>query len=141
MNELGCMTGELRGLQDEIITMYRWKEGRSKVYFVPKSKVNTCLKFGDGEYYPVYVNRDGEMEFFYIERNGYAGESVQLKTSYFMQDHYFSDLDMRYSEDMVCLGEAEFTLRELPSLEVPAIEEDEYVTALKEQSSWRDAVL
>ena len=132
MNELGCMTGELRGLQDETIIMYRWKESRSKVYFVPKSKVNSYLKFGDGEYYPVYVNRDGEMEFFYIERNGYAGENGQLKTSYFIQDHYFSDLDTHYSEDMVCLGEAELTLRALPSLDVPSIEEDEYVTALKE---------
>ena len=131
MNELGCMTGELRGLQDKTIIMYRWKEGGSKVYFVPKSKVNTYLKFGDGEYYPVCVNRDDEMEFCYLEPSGYAGESGQLKTSYFIQDHFLSDLDMRYSEDMVYLGEAELTLRELPSLDVPAIEEDEYITALK----------
>lgn len=40
------------------------------------------------------------MEFFYLERSGYAGESGQLRTSYFIQDHYFSDLDTRYSEDM-----------------------------------------
>ena len=134
MNELGCMTGELRDLQDESIIMYRWKEGGgdNRVYFVPKSKVNTYLRFGDGEYYPVYVNRDGEMEFFYLERNEYAGGNGQLKTGYFIQDYGFSDLDTRYSEDMVCLGEAELTLRELPSLDVLAIEEDEYVTALKE---------
>ena len=134
MNKLGCMTGELRGLQDETIIMYRWKEGggANRVYFVPKSKVNTCIKFGDGEYYPVYVNSDGDMEFFYLERSGYAKESGQLKTSYFIQDHYFSDLDTRYAEDMVCLGEAELTLWKLPSLDVPTIEEDEYVTALKE---------
>ena len=106
MNELGCMTGEQRGLQDETIIMYRWKEGggANKVYFVPKSKVNTCIKFGDGEYYPVYVNRDGEMEFYYLERNVYAGGNGQLKTGYFRQDPYFSDLDTRYAEDMVCLG-------------------------------------
>ena len=134
MNELGCMTGELRGLQDETIIMYRWKEGGgdNRVYFVPKSKVNTYLKFGDGEYYPVCVNREGEMEFFYLERNVYAGGNGQLQTGYFIQDHGFSDLETQYSEAMVCLGEAELTLQELPSLDVPAIEEDEYVTALKE---------
>lgn len=134
MNELGCMTGELRNLQDETIIMYRWKEGGSHdmVYFVPKSKVNARLKFGDGEYYPVYVNKDGEMEFFYLVRNEYVGGNGQLKTSYFIQDHGFSDLDAHYSKSMVCLGEAELTLRELPSLDVPQIEEDEYITALKE---------
>lgn len=132
MNELGCMTGELRDLQDETIIMYRWKEGGSRIYFIPKSKVNTYLKFRDGEYYPVYVNKNEEMEFFYLERNEYAGGNGQLKTGYFIQDHGFSDLETQYSEAMVCLGEAELTLRELPSLDVPAIEEDEYITALKE---------
>ena len=134
MNELGCMTGELRSLQNETIIMYRWKEGggHNIVYFVPKSKVNTYLQFGDGEYYPVYVNKDGEMEFFYLERNEYAGGNGQLKTGYFIQDHLFSDLETQYSEAMVCLGEAELTLQELPSLDVPVIEEDEYITALKE---------
>ena len=133
MNELGCMTGELRGLQDETIIMYTWKEGGAhKVYFVPKSRVNTCIKFGDGEYYPVYVNRDGEMEFFYLEQNDDTEENGQLGISFFIRDHWFSDLDTRYSEDMICLGEAELTLKELTLLDVPAIEEDEYITALKE---------
>ena len=134
MNELGCMTGKLRSLQDETIIMYRWKEGGgdNRVYFVPKSKVNTYLKFGDGEYYPVYVNKDEEMEFYYLERNVYAGGNGQLKTGYFIQDHGFSDLETQYSEAMICLGEAELSLQELPSLDVPVIEEDEYITALKE---------
>ena len=133
MNELGCMTGELRDLQDETIIMYTWKEDNAhRVYFVPKSRVNTCIKFGDGEYYPVYVNRDEEMEFFYLEQNDYTGENGQLGISFFIRDHRFSDLDTRYSEDMICLGEAELTLKELTLLDVPAIEEDEYISALKE---------
>lgn len=44
-----------------------------------------------------------------------------------MEDSFSTE----YAEDMVWLGEAEFTLQELPSLDVAEIEEDEYISALK----------
>lgn len=127
MNELGCQTGELRGLQDKTIIMYAWKNNGDRVFFVPGSKVNTYVKCENGEIYPVYVNSEGKMEFYCLERNVYAGMEGQLKTTFFMKDCISAD----YAVDLMKLGETELTLQQLPTLDVAEIEEDEYVTALK----------
>ncbi|MDE6739764.1 MAG: hypothetical protein K2K07_11800 [Lachnospiraceae bacterium] len=55
------------------IVMYTWKNNGDSVFFVPGSKVNTYVKCENGETYPVHVNREGEMEIYCLERNGYAG--------------------------------------------------------------------
>lgn len=128
MNELGCQTGELRGFQDEEIIMYSWENNGDAVYFVPQSKVNTYVKCGNKENCPLYVNKDGKMEFYLLKRNGYAGVKGQMKTSFFMEEC----LSTKYAEAMIWLGESKLTLRELPSLDVAKIEEDEYISALKE---------
>lgn len=128
MNELGCKTGELRGLQDETIIMYVWKNNGDRVFFVPESRVNTHIKCESGEIFPVYVNREGKVEFYCLERNDNAGENGQMKTSFFMKD----DLDTHYMDDMTRLGETKLTLQELPLLDIKRIEEDEYIDALKE---------
>lgn len=130
MNELGCQTGELRGLQDGIIVMYTWKNNGDSVFFVPVSKVNTYVKCENGETYPVYVNREGEMEFYCLERNGYAGRTGQLKTSFFMKDSF----SVEFANSLIKLGATELTLRELPAWDrdTAEIEEDEYIAALKE---------
>lgn len=109
MNELGCQTGELRGLQDKTIIMYAWKNDGDRVFFVPGSKVNTYIKCENGETYPVYVNSEGKMEFYCLERNVYAGMEGQLKTTFFMKDCFSAG----YAEDLMKLGEAELTLQEL----------------------------
>lgn len=130
MNELGCQTGELRGLQDknETIIMYAWKNNGDSVFFVPRSRVNTYVKCENGETYPVYVNREGKMEFYFLERNGYARRTGQLKTTFFMQDCFSVD----HANSLIKLGATELTLRELPAWDIAEIEEDEYIAALKE---------
>ncbi|MCM1223800.1 MAG: hypothetical protein NC548_56050 [Lachnospiraceae bacterium] len=129
MNELGCQTGGLRGLQDGPIVMYAWKNNGDSVFFVPVSKVNTYVKCENGETYPVYVNREGEMEFYCLERNGYAGRTGQLKTSFFMKDSFSVEL----ANSLIKLGTTGLTLRELPAWDGAAagIEEDGYIAALK----------
>ena len=127
MNELGCQTGELRGLQDETINMYAWHNNGESLLFVPESQVNAYVRFKNRVKCPVHVNREGKMEFYQLNRNEYAGGKGQLKTTFFMEDSFSTE----YAEDMVWLGEAEFTLQELPSLDVAEIEEDEYISALK----------
>ena len=128
MNELGCQTGGLRGLQDEDIIMYVWNNNGDSVYFVPQSKVNTYVECEDGEKFPVYVNKDGKMEFYLLKRNGYAGGKGQMKTTFFMEECFST----HYAEDMIRLGESKLTLRELPSWNVAKVDEDEYIRALKE---------
>lgn len=128
MNELGCQTGELRGLQGETIHMYAWNNNGETLFFVPESKVNAYVNCENRVKCPVYVNKDGEMEFYLLKRNGYAGGKGQLKTTFFMED----GLSTEYAEDMVWLGETEFTLQELSSSDVAEIEEDEYIRALRE---------
>lgn len=127
MNELGCQTGELRGLQNETINMYAWNNNGESLFFVPEFKANTYVNCENRVKCPVCINKDGEMEFYVLKRNGYAGGKGQLKTTFFMED----SLSTEYAEDMVWLGEAEFTLQELPVLDVAEIEEDEYISALK----------
>ncbi len=128
MNELGCQTGELRGLQNETINMYAWNNNGESLFFVPESKVNAYVRFQNRVKCPVHVNREGKMEFYQLKRNDYAGGKGQLKTTFFMEDSFPTN----YAEDMVWLGETEFTLQELPSLDIAEIEEDEYIIALKE---------
>lgn len=128
MNELGCQTGELRGLQGETINMYAWNNNGETLFFVPESKVNAYVNCENRVKCPVHVNKDGEMEFYLLKRNGYAGGKGQLKTTFFMED----GLSTEYAEDMVWLGETEFTLQELSSSDVAEIEEDEYICALRE---------
>lgn len=128
MNELGCQTGELRGLQGETINMYAWNNNGETLFFVPESKVNAYVRFQNRVKCPVYVNKDGEMEFYFLKRNGYAEGKGQIKTTFFMKDSFSTE----YAEDMVWLGEADFTLQKLSSLDVAEIEEDEYIRALKE---------
>ena len=76
----------------------------------------------------MHVNREGKMEFYQLKRNDYVGGKGQLKTTFFMEDSFPTN----YAEDMVWLGETEFTLQELSSLDVAEIEEDEYIIALEE---------
>lgn len=112
------------------IVMYTWKNNGDSVFFVPVSKVNTYVKCENGETYPVYVNREGKMEFYCLERNGYAGRTGQLKTSFFMKDSF----SVEFANSLIKLGATELTLRELPSWDrdTAEIEEDEYIAALKE---------
>ncbi len=126
MNELGCQTGELRGLQDEIIYMYAW-DNEPRLFFVPESQVNAYVRFKNRVKCPVHVNREGKMEFYQLNRNVYAGGKGQLKTTFFMENSF----PTKYAENMVWLGETEFTLQELPLLDIAEIEEDEYISALK----------
>lgn len=128
MNELGCQTGELRGLQDEEIAMYSWNNNGDSVFFVPKSMANSRVTCENRENCPMYVDRDGEMEFYTLERNGYAKEAGQLKTTFFMEESLSAD----YAEHMIYLGEAKLTLRELSSTDAANIEEDAYISAFKE---------
>lgn len=128
MNELGCQTGELRGLQGEAIAMYSWDNNGDSVFFVPKSRTNTHVTCGNKENCPMYVDRYGEMEFYTLERNGYAKEAGQLKTTFFMKESLSAD----YAEHMIYLGEAKLTLQELPSLDVEKTEEDAYISAFRE---------
>lgn len=128
MNELGCQTGELRGLQNETINMYAWNNNGESLFFIPESKANTYINCENRVNCPVCINKDGEMEFYQLNRNEYAGGKGQLKTTFFVENSF----PTKYAEDMVWLGEAEFTLQDLPLLDVAEIEEDEYVSALKE---------
>lgn len=128
MNELGCQTGELRGLQNETINMYAWNNNGESLFFVPESKANTYVNCENRVKCPVCIDKDGEMEFYVLKRNGYAGGKGQLKTTFFMEE----TIPAKCAGDMVWLGEAEFTLQELPVLDVAEIEEDEYISALKE---------
>lgn len=129
MNELGCQTGKMRGLQGEKLAMYSWDNNGDSVFLVPRSWTNTRVKCGNRVNCPVYTERDGElMKFYRLSRNGYAGEGGQLPTTFFMRDWISAD----HTAHMIYLGEAELTLRELPSLEVAKIEEDAYISAFRE---------
>ena len=123
MNELGCQVGELRGISDEEIIMYTWSNNGDGIYFVPKSKTNTFITNGGGEIYPVFVNKEGEMEFYCLERNIYAASEGQMKTSFFME----YSCSAEYADSLVKIGEAQLTLKELSLLNVSEIKEDEYV--------------
>lgn len=128
MNELGCQTGELRGLQDEEIVMYSWDNNGDKVFFVPKCMANTRVACENRENCPMYVDRYGDMEFYTLERNGYAKETGQLKTTFFMEEY----LSMNYAEHLLYLGEAKLTLRDLSLTDVPKTGEDAYIRAFTE---------
>lgn len=129
MNELGCQTGELRGLQDEEIVMYSWNNNNgNSVFLVPKSMTNTCVTCENRENCPMYVDRYGDMEFYTLERNGYAKEAGQLKTTFFMEESFSTD----YAEHLIYLGEAKLTLQELSSIDAVQMEEDAYISAFKE---------
>ncbi|MGN1174037.1 MAG: hypothetical protein ACI4S1_01105 [Roseburia sp.] len=127
MNELGYQAGELSGLCDEEIIMYTWKNNGESLLIVRKSKVNTWITGEEGQAYPVYVNRDGEMEFYQLQRNIYAGEKGQLNTSMFMK--YYSL--PKYADTMLKLGETRLTTHELQQSEVTEVEEDEYIKAFE----------
>ncbi len=127
MNELGCKIGELRGLQGETILMYACENQRDRLFFVPQSKVNTSFKSENGQSYPVYVNNDGEMEFYCLKENHYVEAKGQLKTSFFIKE----SLSTRYATDMVWLGETELSLQGLASLNNEKVEEDKYICAFR----------
>lgn len=128
MNELGYQAGELRGLCDEEIIMYTWKNNGESLLFVPKSKVNTWITGEEGQKYSVYVNKEGEMEFYQLQRNIYAGENGKLNTTLFMKYHS----SPKYADTMIMLGETRLTSHELQQSEVTKVEEDEYISAFTE---------
>lgn len=128
MNELGYQAGELRGLCDEEIIMYTFNNNGESLLFVPKSKVNTWITGEGGQTYPVYVNKEGEMEFYQLQRNIYARGNGQLNTTLFMK--YYSL--PKYADTLIKLGEMSLTSHELRQSEVTEVEEDEYIRAFEQ---------
>ncbi|MDE5866335.1 MAG: hypothetical protein K2H31_07035, partial [Lachnospiraceae bacterium] len=126
MNELGYQAGELRGYCDEDIIMYTWENTGDTIYFIPASMTNTTITSDSGEKYWVYVNKDGYMEFYYLERNRYADDR-QLRTSLFMK----SAIGTEYINSFITIGEGKLQLLESELLDVPKVIEDEYVLALE----------
>lgn len=128
MNELGYQEGELRGYCGDDILMYTRNNTGDTIYFIPKSMTNTTIVGENGQEYRVYVNKDGNVKFYCLERNRYADKDGQLMTKLFTECY----LSTEAVKDSVLVGEGKLQLLELSLLDVPEVAEDEYVTATKE---------
>ena len=83
MNELGCPVGEVRGLKDKELIMYADNSGEW-LYFIPADKVNEVFVCEDGREYPIYINEEGNAEFYSIKWNpaavsGDGGEEYYVR--------------------------------------------------------------
>lgn len=129
MNELGYWTGEIQEFDKNEIIMYTWSDVGDTLFFIPKDMVNTVAYGVDGVEYPLYVNKDGVVKFYCIERNPYANKTGQLKTTLIYDYNGPSEKDC--TDFLTKIGEAQLDIREYSSLDVLEIEEDEYVSALE----------
>ena len=129
MNELGYREGEIRGFQGKEIVLYSWSNTGDVLFFVPLEKTNALFRNAAGEECPVYINETGDMEFYLLERNPYAGGMGQLKTSFITS----KCLATRFIESMVKLGQEEIQTEALFKTDMPQPEEDEFIQAVERQ--------
>ncbi len=134
MNELGCMEGEVRGIKDKELIMYADNTG-DWLYFIPVDKINGIYTCENGEKCPVYLNEDGEIEFYGIRWNSAAVKPEQLKTTMWVG---ISRMKAAL-EYCVMIGKETLKVQTLPLLDVPKVEYDEYVEAL--ESHVRDLLI
>ena len=128
MNELGCPVGEVRGLKDKELIMYADNSGEW-LYFIPADKVNEVFVCEDGREYPIYINEEGNAEFYSIKWNPAAVKKEQLKTTLWT----IRSTDLKTSlEDYVMLGRKTLEVQDFSILEVAKVESDEYVEALED---------
>lgn len=129
MNELGYWAGEIQEFDKSEIIMYTWSNVGDTLFFIPKAMVNTVAYGADGVVYPLYVNKDGVVKFYCIERNPYANKTGQMKTTLIYDYNGLSEKGC--TDYLTKIGEAQLNIREYSSLDVLEIDEDEYVLALK----------
>lgn len=127
MNELGYMEGEIRGINNKEIVIYKESRDEDILYFIPREKVNRTVQGDNGTVY-LYINTEGMAEFYAIYRNSFAEKEWHLKTT----------LCLTYTMDVydACrllsnIGGGNLKIDDLTLLEVPKVENDEYVEALE----------
>ena len=133
MNELGYKEGEIQEFNGKEIIMYTWNNSGNTLLFVPKDMVNMVIIGKEGTEYPIYVNSEGNAEFYCIENNPYAEQTGQMKTT--LVTTYDAGSHVYLADYLTKLGEARLEINRLPFLGLPEVEEDEYVLALREHIS------
>lgn len=129
MNELGYQEGELRGFMDKEIILYTWPDGgHDRLYFVPAEMVNRTVTGKSGEEYPLYINRNGQAEFYYAMGNPAAVREEHLQGTLCSTNTMYEGS----AAELVMIGRGILKMDDLTLLEVPKVEEDEYVAALEE---------
>lgn len=127
MGELGYSEGEIREFNNKKMIMYTWKNWASDLLFVPMDKVNTFIQVDDDKKYPVYINKDGNIEFYRIAVNPYVSNEGQLKTTLITTYQCWPSV----IDSLIKVGEEEVKLTEISKLKLPPVEEDEYTLALE----------
>ncbi len=129
LNELDYQAGEVRQFYGKKVAMYGWHTGEDVLYFVPLDKVNHFILDKEGNKCPVYVDKDGDMEFFRIEGANYQDNPGQLPTT--LVNYEYISLD--YGDGLVWLGEEEIPLKPLEEMGLEPIAEDGFTRGLKKQ--------
>ncbi len=132
MNELGYREGEIKGINHKKIAIYVQPKIKNRLLFIPMDKVNTMVVGDDGREYPMYVNEEGYLEFYMLESNPYDVNNGQLEVNLFTTlvagRRWISN---EVAEMLIKVGEETIEVQELPKHEVPVVEEDEYISAMK----------
>lgn len=128
MNELGYQEGELRGFMDREIILYTWPgSGSDTLYFVPAEMVNRTVTGKSGVEYPLYINRNGQAEFYCVMGNPAAVREEHLQGTLCATDTMGEDS----AAELVMIGRGILKRTDLTLLEVPKVEGDEYVATLE----------
>lgn len=127
MNELGYINGTIRGMGDKDIVVYQNPYEEDILYFIPRYKVNRIVQ-GDNGTMQFYINSDGLAEFYIICRNTFVKQKGHLMTTLCMTDTWDIEHASRILRNV---GVGSLKIADLKLLEVPEVEEDEYVEALE----------
>lgn len=129
LNELEYQGGEIRRFYGKEVAMYYWHNDPGLLYFVPLDKANHFIIDKEGNKHPVYVDKDGDMEFFAIEGTTYQSNPGQLPTS--LVNYAYIPLD--YGDGLVWLGEEKIPLKPLERMDLEPIIEDDFTRGLKKE--------
>ena len=127
MNELGYGEGEIRGFRGKEIIMYTEACDGDVLLFIPADRVNRVYE-EDGKQYPLYVNREGYVEFYCMGSNPYAAGRGDLKSTLCTTREYREDSVSGLS----MIGRERLEIKELLSFGLPVVEDNGYVEALEE---------
>lgn len=130
MNELGYQEGEIRGFGSQEVVMYLWEDGvkTNQLLFIPANQVNRLFICEDSREYPLYINDDGQAEFYKVMGNPAAVKDGALKTTLCTTETIDTN---RALAELVLYGRGTLEIQDLSLSGVPEVKKDDYVQALE----------
>ncbi|MGN0288373.1 MAG: hypothetical protein ACI4DQ_02005 [Lachnospiraceae bacterium] len=129
LNELDYRAGEVRQFYGKEVAMYCWHTNGDILYFIPLDKANHFIIDKEGNKCPVYVDKDGDMEFFSIEAAHYQNNPGQLSTTLISYEY----IPLEYGDGLLWLGQEEIPLKPLEEMGLEPITEDGFTRGLKKE--------